>query len=367
MKVGIDAHVLGTRAGGNESYMRNLLRALAAIAPDEELLAFVNRSRLESPQPAEGLPAVPLPLRSSYLRVPLLLPWLARQHRLDVLHVQYTAPFWTPCPYVVSMHDVVALRLPESMPFLDRHRLRHLSPRTLRRAARIFVLTRAVQQQIMEAYGIPEDRFDLVQPALEPRFRPLEDPEAADAIRARYGLPEKYVLYLGLLQPRKNLLRLAQAFAQMVDQGHPHHLVIAGREAWMHREMLQAIRSLNLGRRLQFTGYVPPEDLPTLLGAADVFAYVSLYEGFGIPVLEALACGVPTLSSTDPALLEVAGGAALAVEATEVEAIAQGLGTLLSDESLRARLRTMGPERATSFTLEQMGRNALAGYRKAFS
>ncbi len=365
MKIGIDAHVLGTQAGGNETYMRQLLHALASAESGLDFLAYVNRNAHERGESAAGLPTAPIPIRSSYLRVPLGLPWLVKQTRADLLHVQYTAPPWCPCPFVVSMHDIVAWRFPESMPFADRHRLRLLSGRTLRRAARVFVLTEALRDEIIAEFNLSPSLFDVVQPPSDPLFRPVENADETARVKAKYGLPEDYVLYVGLLQPRKNLARLAEAFARLRERGLDPSLVIVGKHAWLYQEMLEKIDALGLGDRIHFTGYVDREDLPALYSRAAAFAYLSLYEGFGIPVLEALACGTPVLASTDPALVEVAGGAAHHVDPLDVDAIEEGLATVLTDSELRNRLRTEGPHRAAYFTVERMAEAAIAGYQKA--
>ncbi len=366
MKVGIDAHAIGSRAGGNETYMRMLLRALREHAPETDCTIFARQDQYAALASEFGFPAQPIPVHSSYLRVPFVLPWMAARAKVDLLHIQYTAPPVCPCPYVVSMHDAVALRFPESMPFFDRHRLRLLGPRTLRRAARIFVLTNAMRDEIAERHGIAEDRFDLVQPALDSQFQRVDDPERLAETRRKYGLPEHYILFLGLLQPRKNLVRLATAFARLQDRGFDHKLVIVGKRAWLYGAMLEKIEALDLGERIVFTGYVDDQDLPALYSCAEVFAYVSLYEGFGIPVLEAMACGCPVLTSTDPALREVTGEAALHADPMDEGAIEDGLARLLTEEDLRKRLRAAGLHRAGEFTAEKMAGAALAGYRAAF-
>ena len=364
MRIGLDAHTLGTGAGGNETYMRNLLHSLRECANGVDLVAFVHKDLENDPGAAAGFPTHLLRLRSSYLRVPFELPYAAKKARVDLLHVQYTAPPVTPCPYVVSMHDVVYKRFPESLPAMTRYRLALLGPGTMRRAARIFVLTDAQRKEIAETYHIPEEKFDLVQPSLDPNLVPCTDGEALAAVRRKYNLPDHYVAYLGALQPRKNLGRLTAAFAKIMGD-IPHKLVIIGKRAWLCKEVMEQIEAANLGDRLLFTDYASQSDLPFLLSAADGFAYVSLYEGFGIPVVEALACGVPVLASTDPAILEVAGGSALHVDPLDVEAIAQGILRIVTDTSLREKLREAGPERAAYFSREQTARAAMQGYERA--
>ncbi len=364
MRIGIDAHALGGRAGGNESYMRMLLHALATYPNlDDEVLAFVHdETDFDSVFSNKSLQACRMPQVSSYLRTPVLLPWLAHKKRLDVLHVQYTAPPFCPCPYVVSMHDVVALRFPETMPWRERTRLRLLSGRTLRCAARIFVLTKAMQTEIQSFYDIPDAKFDLVQPTVEPIFKPIDDGSIKAEVRKKYNLPESFVLYVGQLQPRKNLVRLAEACAKISRQGVDQHLVIVGKKAWLYDEMLSTIDRLNMSRRIHFTGYVTQEDLPVLYNLANVFAFPSLYEGFGIPVLEALACGTPTLISTDPALCEVAGGAALSCNPFDVDSIADSIGLLATDSTIREHCKKEGIIRASDYSNQKMAKAAYNGY-----
>jgi len=366
MRILIDAHYLGSRAGGNETYTANLLAGLRRIHPPHAISALVNKELHGLEGAAAGFPTVPLASHSAYLRVPFLIP-LAARGRADLLHVQYTAPPWAPCPYVVTMHDLVAFKLPESMPFVDRHRLRLFTENTLRRARRIFTVTEAMKREIATHCDIDPDRIDVTPNALARGFAPVEDAAQLAAVRARYALPERFVLYLGLLQPRKNLVRLAAAFQQLARRGLDHTLVIAGRRAWMHEEIFRGIAALGLGDRVRFTDYVAQEDLPALYSAADAFAFVSLYEGFGIPVIEALACGTPVVASTDPALVEVAGGAAIHCDPHSTDAIADGLAQALTDATLRARLRPAGIAHARTYTVERLAGAALTGYERALA
>jgi len=366
MRIGIDAHTLGTHAGGNETFVRQLLTGLRQVSPETGLVALVNRDVHRSPEGTGGFPTHPMPTRSSWVRVPLVLPWLAWRLRLDLLHVQYTAPPYCPCPYVVTLHDVVWERFPETLPWADRYRLRALTRSTVRRARRVFCVSEAIKREASETYGIPLERIDVVTNAVDPMYRPIRDPSALDAVRRKYGLPTDFVLYVGALGPRKNLARLAEAFGRLERRGLPHRLVLAGRPTFYGR-LRKQLQDLNLGDRLMLTGYVPVEDLPALMSAASAFAYVSLYEGFGIPVVEALACGTPTLISIDPALMEVAGGLAVPCDPFDVDAIEQGLVQVLTDSSLRDDVRTRGPERAQFYSCEKMDCAALDGYEKALA
>ena len=365
MKIGIDAHYIGAQAGGNETHVANLLEGLKRIQPPEDIVVFAHPENAEDVEARFGFPVVALPVHSSYLRVPFVLPWLVWKHGIDLLHIHYTAPPWCPCPYVVTMHDLVAFRFPESMPFLTRHRLRLSAASTLRRAARVFTVSGAIRHEIAQRFAIPEASITVTENVLTPEFQRPVAPEDRARVQERYALPAEFILYVGQLQPRKNLVRLAQAFAQLVAEGYPHSLVIVGKEAWLYGDMLREIAALKLGDRLRFTGFVEQADLPALYASSAVFAFVSLYEGFGIPVIEAIACDTPVLASTDPALMEAAGGGALHVDPMDVDAIAAGLKRLLNDPALRESLAAAGRARIAVCTPEAMAEAALDGYRRA--
>ncbi|GMU91181.1 MAG: glycosyl transferase [Candidatus Hydrogenedentota bacterium] len=363
MRIGIDAHSIGTRAGGNETYMRELLFSLREYAPDTDLVVYAQKG--VSSSALAGWPSYSLPRTSSYLRVPLTLPRAVRRSEADLLHVQYNAPPVCPCPFVVSMHDIGWVRYPEFFTPGMRRRLNLLTPNTLRRAQRVLALTKAVAQEISDAYRVQMDRIDVVAPGVDPAFHPEQNPAAIEAVRRRYHLPREFVLYTGALQPRKNLTRLAAAFSRLIRKGAPHSLVVAGRRAWLHKDMLAEIERFKLGKRLIFTGYVEQTDLPCLFAAAAAFAYVSVYEGFGLPVLEAMASGLPVLTSDIPAIREVARDGVLYCDPFQLESIENGLERVLSDESERQRLAKAGPRRASHFSRKAMAKSALESYRIA--
>jgi len=363
MRVAIDAHAIGTGAGGNETYMRELLLALDAHAPGLDGIALMHRgAHLAGIARIKTLHLANVP---SFLRVPLQLPVAAVRAWCDLLHAQYNAPPYCPRPYVVSIHDIGWVRYPELFPPAMRGRLNALTPGTLRRAARVFTLTEAIRREIVEVYGTSVEKIDVVAPGVDPRYFVRHTPDALQAARAKYALPEDFVLYVGAVQPRKNLARLAEAFARLKDRGLPHALVVAGKRGWLSDDVMKPIEAMNLGERLRFTGYVDSDDLPTLMAAASAFAYVSVYEGFGLPVLEAMACGTPVLASDAAAIQEVAGNAALCVDALNVDALEDGLYRIMTDSTLRDALRAAGPIRAAHFTREAMALAAMRGYENA--
>lgn len=363
MRVAIDAHALDTGAGGNESYIRALLEAVSIQKADIQPVALTPPG-WEGELPS-GIALRSLHVHSSWLRAAFDLPFVLRRGKYELFHAQYIAPPACPCPLVVSIHDFVWKRHPETLPLLMRWRLQTLIPGTLKRARRVFVLSEAMREELTEFYGYPGERIDVVPPAVHARFSMDIKPGVVEKVHTKYGLPSDYLLYTGALQPRKNLRRLLEAFAEVRSEGFPHRLVIAGREAWMMRALAHTVRRLNLEGALVFTGHVDDADLPGLIKGATAFAYVSIYEGFGIPVVEAMACGTPVLTSNVGALAEVAGDAALTCDPFDVDGIATGLRALLTDAAERQRLEEVGPRRARDFSHEAMGKAVVAGYQRA--
>jgi glycosyltransferase involved in cell wall biosynthesis len=367
MKIGIDAHSVGTASGGNETYVRGLLRALYNYEPRLDITAITGPVPPTEVTQFARFPVYGLSWNSPFLRVPLLLPLAARRLKLDLLHIQYNAPPWCPCPFVASVHDIVWERYPESLPASMRYRLAKLTPGTLRRARRILVLTQALRDEIASHYKISEDRFNIVQPAVDPSFKRIEDTAKLETVRARYNLPQKYILYVGALQPRKNIARLCHAFARIAPRYPDLSLVIVGKRVWLANETLKDVDTLKVGKQLRFTGYVLPQDLGAIMNMASIFAYVSLYEGFGIPVLEAMTCGIPCLISNDPALMEITAGAACDCDPHSLDSIEAGLMRLVDDSDLRATLSKAGMERAKYFTQEKLAKEAALAYEQARS
>jgi len=245
-------------------------------------------------------------------------------------------------------------------------------PRGLRRANVILADSQATRRDIARLLAIDPARVELVYPGVGPQFRPLPA-EATEPVRRRLGLPDRFVLFVSTLEPRKNLVRLLEAFAQVVRADDPAlqasfanlHLVIAGRRGGMYEDIFATIDRLQLHERVRLLDYVYDKDLPALYNLAAAFAYPSIYEGFGIPPLEALACGTPTVTADNSSLPEVVADAAVLVSAEDVGSIASGLAQVVSDEGLRARLREAGPAQARTFTWEQAAKRVLACYDRA--
>ncbi|MCS7284049.1 MAG: glycosyltransferase family 1 protein [Anaerolineae bacterium] len=293
-------------------------------------------------------------------------PLLLREVNADLVHGPvYVVPLGTSIPAVVTVHDLSFLRFPRFFRPANRLYLRLFTYLSVHRARRVLAVSAYTARETEQLLGVRREKIRVVYHGVDPVFRPLRPHEVA-AFRARHGLPDRFVLYVGTLEPRKNLVRLVQAVARLSEADRPF-LVLAGARGWYDEEIFATVERLNLKDRVLFPGYIPNEQLPLWYNAAQAFAYPSLYEGFGMPVLEALACGTPVLTSTASALPEAAGDGALLVDPTDVGAIADGLHRLLTDEALREELRERGLAHAARFSWARTAAETVALYREAIA
>ena len=370
MRIGLDGKVLTLRAGGIGRYAINLTRAMLAEAaarrPDLEFVIFTGPQTSPDVM-AEFRQACEehfLGAKSSVIRSLALVPAALRRVRVDVFHGMdhVGLPFvGRSGRYVATVHDVIALILPET--FTPRHRLvvRTALSMVRRRADLVIVPSRAVKRDVLQRLGLPDDRVVVTPEGCEPRFRPTP---CADVL-ARYGLPPRYVLAVGTLEPRKNLTTLLRAFARLRRDGGIDpalRLVLVGARGWLDGPIHEAVRSLGLEGMVHFAGFVADDDLPAVYSGAALFVFASLYEGFGLPLLEAMACGVPVITSNVAAMPEVAGGAAMLVDPRDVDGLAAAIARLLRDDALRDRLRGAGLARARQFPWEATARLTLDAY-----
>jgi len=226
-------------------------------------------------------------------------------------------------------------------------------------------VSRTVKADVERHLPIPAERVRVVPLAAAPSYYPLDDPPRMAAVRAKYSLPDRFVLNVGALEPGKNQATLLRAFARLKGSGPERALVIAGPPAWRYERLLRLVDKLGLADQVLFPGYVAAEDLPALYNLADLFVFPSLYEGFGLPPLEAMACGLPVVASTAPALREVLDGAALLVQPLDVNALAEAMASVLDNPDVSARLREAGLQRASLFSWERTARETAAVYREA--
>jgi glycosyltransferase involved in cell wall biosynthesis len=299
-----------------------------------------------------------------FLRLGIDLPRKLRQDRPDLLHVQYTAPLFCPVPIVVSVHDVSYLEYPAFFKRSRAFQLRLTVRRTINRAARIFTPSEFSKTSIVTAYGVDPDKVLVMPNAVSPLFHPMSRTRAMCRASSRFGFAFPFILSVGDLQPRKNHLNLIQAFKELITAFPQldHHLVLVGKETWHSHSIRAAARRSGVVDRIHFTGFVEDEDLLHLYGACDMFIYPSYYEGFGIPILEAMACGRAVACSNTSAMPEVADSAALLFDPHSVVDMVKAMRDLLLNSELRGRMERLGTHRATLYSWETTARLTLDAY-----
>jgi glycosyltransferase involved in cell wall biosynthesis len=280
------------------------------------------------------------------------------------LHVQYTAPLACPVPVVVSVHDVSFLEHPEYFPILRSLQLRLTVRRTIRRAARILTGSEFSRDSIARAYDLDPDRIAVVPNAAGGGFHQVRRETALAQVRERFEIAAPFILSVGDLQPRKNHVGLIEAFARLLqaDPGLPHHLILAGKETWFARRVLDAAKHSGVADRIRFLGFVSDDDLLNLYNACELFCFPSFYEGFGLPVLEAMACGAVVACSNTSAIPEVADGAALLFNPYKQEEITRAMMDLILLPELAPRMRRLGLQRATQFSWQNTAQKTLDVY-----
>ena len=374
MRIGLEGRVLTPRIGGIGRYAIHLLEALLSLSsrqyPDLEFVIFT------APQTdrdiLRGVGAATCErfrwIKSTLLRSSVLLPVGVLLERIDLFHGldQSGIPlFFKAGKYIVTIHDVIPLVLPWAFPPRHRLVLATALARIRKQAEMVIVPSRAAAEDVVHFLRVERERISVIPMGCEPRFQPVEDPLRAAALRRRYNLPERYILFVGTLEPRKNVQTLLRAFAQVIAETPQDGLtlVIAGGKGWGGEDYMSTVGALKLHAHVRFAGYVEDEHLPELYRSALLFVYPSLYEGFGLPVLEAMACGTPVITSNRASLPEVAGDAALLVDPTRPEALAAAMTSIIGDGDLRQALRAKGLARARTFTWDAVAQQTIAIYR----
>jgi glycosyltransferase involved in cell wall biosynthesis len=371
MRIGIDAHCIGQRKTGNETYTYNLVKHLGLLDPDGTDYVVYLTSKAERNGGVFGGPRTRTKLirpETPYLRIPIGFALESRTEKLDVFHAQYLLPHHLRCRTVLTVHDVLYERYPEFFTKMDLYRNKIGVPWSCRRADHIITVSDSSKRDLIEIYGLDASRITVTYHGPNDCYCPLDQGEAKERLKRRYGLESEFILYVGAIQPRKNVPRLLSAFAELKRKHRiPQKLVIVGPKAWLATEAFRAIENHSAKGDVVVTGYVPQEDLAYFYNAATAFVYVSICEGFGLPVLEAMACGTPTITSRGSSLEEVAGGAAVLVDPLDVSAIASAIENVLSDSNLRARLRVLGVARSSHFSCHEMALRTRAVYRQLMS
>jgi glycosyltransferase involved in cell wall biosynthesis len=355
--VGIDGSRLNVKEKtGTEHYSTELIKALAALNSPDPIRIYVNGKCLPSGTEIPGEPVfLPFPRFWTIVRLSLEM----RRCPADVLFVpSHTVPPIHP-KSVVTIHDLGYLKVPSAHPRWLRMRLDWSTRWNVTAATGIIAVSNVTLRDMVESYDVDPARVRVIHLGVSPDYLPHDDSSVA-AIRTRLDLPPRFILSLGTIQPRKNFARLVEAFDALCTRGFPHHLVIVGKPGWMSESIFERFAKSRQARRIHYLGYLPRSDLPAVYSAADLLLFPSLYEGFGLPALEAMACGTPVVASTAGALPEICASAARYIDPLDVADIAAATESVLSDSSLHQSLRVAGLLRAAEFSWTQCAKQTLA-------
>jgi glycosyltransferase involved in cell wall biosynthesis len=367
MRIAFDGTTLRPGRTGVGYYTEHLLHHLAEEGPEHQLSVLSNCG-IDTTRPLP--PSVRVTV--SRWRAPRMLwmqtmaPRMLRQCQADVAHfTNGMVPIASPVPTVVTIHDMSLTMYPRYHPVRRVLLNRPLVDLAARRADAIITVSQSAKRDITRLYGVDAERVHVVHEAAAPCFRRIVAPAELARVRERYRLPARFILYVGTIEPRKNLPQLIEGFARRRRSGDlPHQLVCVGPYGWLSRQIEGQIEGLNVGGAIHFPGYVPFEDLPALYTLAEMFVFPSLYEGFGLPVIEAMACGAPVITGYVSALAEIAGGAVEHVGRLDAEALGDAMVSLARSRDRREQLSILGLHRARAFSWNRAARETLNVYRQ---
>jgi glycosyltransferase involved in cell wall biosynthesis len=380
MHIGINAQLLSYsenyRNGGVSRYIRYLLTELAKRPGEHEYTVFVNGQevieRLAARHPQITYISAPWSESQPTARIAweqFTLPSLLRQKHIDVFHAPVNVlPARLPreCAGVITLHDLAFLRYPNVLTRSKRIYHRTFTMRSIRHATMVISVSQSTKQDAITLVGIPDERIQVVYPCIDQKFSPHYAREGIAAFRQKQGLVDGYLLYLGTLEPRKNITALIEAYAQLRERyALREKLVLAGSKGWLYDSIFERVKQLGMETDVLFPGFVADAEQALWYAAAAVFVYPSLYEGFGIPVAEALACGVPVVTSTVSSLPEAGLGVALTVDPLDRNALASAIYTALTDQALKDRSQTMAGGVAQRFSAQSMVEQTIRVYQQA--
>lgn len=367
--IALDVSMAPARPTGGSYYALNLARTLPLIDDSHRYVIYARPHSLERLAPVRDVATIvdvgPLPRLGRYAWEQAALPRDLKRRGVALLHSpHYTSPVLCPCPRIVTVHDMTFFLLPERFKLARRLPYQLATRAASRFAKRVIVPSQSTSNDLQRILKTPSSRIAITPEGAASSFRPVPLEEATSVAR-KYGLEPGYLLSLGTQEPNKNRGAIIKALGRLVSEGRDLHLAVVGGGGWRTESEHAEIERLNLTSRIHYTGYVEEADLPAIYSAASVFLFPSLHEGFGLAALEAMACGVPVVTSNTSSLPEVTGDAALLIDPRNPFELAEATARILDDPMLAQRLRQDGPRRAAQFTWENCARLTVDVYREA--
>ena len=368
MRIGIDARIVHYARGGISNYVLHLLEALAALDADTDYCVLYSRKDRDPPLPGPNFHPVACWTPSHHRLERWALGVEIARLGLDLLHSpDFIPPAGGTSRSVITIHDLNFLYYPQFLTAESRRYYNQQIEWAVRRADHILADSHATKSDLTSLLDVPPEKVTVVHLAANPAFHPLPKAQARQ-VAAQYGLEPEYLLFVGTLEPRKNLPGLLHAYRLLLDAGvTTAPLVLVGGKGWLYNRIFERIEVLRLSEQVRFLNDVPDADLPGLYSAASVLAMPSFYEGFGLPALEAMACGTPVVVARRASLPEVVGEAGLLVDPDDPDDIARALARVLTEEPLRTKMRELGLAQAARFTWEETARRTLEVYRSVLA
>lgn len=372
MRIGINFHTNDEYISGIEYYSLGLLNALLRIDTQNEYIAFTNQPGLVKQHVLKSTNLTIIEIRHLRTRAARILwehtqlPRVAKIHRLDVLHCpSYICPLHTTSvPYVITIHDTIAIDSPQWCKQSNSLYFSLFMKAATRKACSIISVSKCTADDLKRNFSQSCSKIHIVYSGIDEIFSPKKDYSQCYTVRERYNLPERYILYVGNIEPKKNIWTLLCVQRKLREKGLPHKLVIVGRRSWGVKVELDEISREIKSDNVIWTGYVDRRDLPCIYQMADVFVFLSLYEGFGFPPLEAMACGTPVISTNTGALNETLAGAALTVDPYSTGQIARAVVLMITDSCLQEKHVRMGLKQSSLFNWERTAKKTLSVYQE---
>jgi glycosyltransferase involved in cell wall biosynthesis len=372
MKVAIDVRTVLSNRSGVGNYVLHLIQNLKKV--DTESIYYFLSLKKNLPFLGALAPEVnPLLTVFSHESHPLgdfwehfVLPLRLMKRGIDIFHGPASLIPFRKDHYriVVTIHDLVAFLFPETIPLKYGAYMRYLLRQAVKRADKIISVSHHTRLDLIEILKVASGKIEVIHEAPSPIFRPYEQKEVKTFLKERYGIQKKYIYHLGNIEPRKNLIVLLEAFTRVCRElGPEYQLVVSGQKGWLIRSLSRFLKDYPNRDQVLFTGYVPVEELPFFMNGADLFIFPSLYEGFGLPVLEAMSCGTPVISSNRSSIPEIVGSAGILIDPTDTRELAESIVFLLKNKEERNRLSQLGIEQAAKFSWEKVARKTLEVYR----
>jgi glycosyltransferase involved in cell wall biosynthesis len=371
-QIGINAHLLSAKSGyrraGIHQYIDQVLDHLPLLSSASQYWVFSRHAARFSAKPGFAVRSSRWPTERRLVRIAweqAAWPLLASYHKLDLLHsMAFVAPLFSRIPTVITVYDLSFIHFPGGYPTLQRNYLQSQTARSCRKAQRVITISESGRQDVHRFFQVPLDQIDVVLPGVDPLFRPLPAAEVT-AFRQREALPREVILHVGTLQPRKNIPVLLEAMAKLARPDVA--LVLAGGKGWLYQDIFERVVVLGLEKQVRFTGYIADEELPLWYNAATLLAFPSVYEGFGMPVVEAMACGTPVVAAQSSSIPEAGGEAALYFNPDNVDALTNCLSAVLDDATLATTMRLKGLAQARLFSWARAGQETARVYGRALA